>query len=394
MAEKILKERIKIGGMGTLAVLCLMFTACDSTGTSVNPDSVPYQTQEDEETTTKESAADENPNAGQATDCVLDQNVAEGIEMDVTLADAVRTELGYEKETVLTYKDLENVLSVTAFYDTPITSLKGVSLLKNLSTIMIGGGNIADISELSNLHEITSIDISNCYITKIPDLSACTMLETLYLGNNLIEDISPILKIPSLKYVNLSDNRIKSLAALQKLDTLKVLAIDNNCILDYEELSGNEALICAIDNGSQGTYAQGLEAERLAKKIVESFPKGLTETELEKEIYQYVMDYLDYEIVYTEMAALGYNALTQRKGVCGDYAEMFCLLANHAGLEAYVCTSDTHAWNIVKIDGCYYHCDALWDEPQEEWQYFNVSSESILNVPDHVYEVNRYPDCD
>ena len=62
--------------------------------------------------------------------------------------------------------------------------------------------------------------------------------------------------------------------------------------------------------------------------------------------------------------------------------------------EAYECGSDTHAWNIVKIDGVYYHCDALWDENVDEWIYFNKSTGYIYNLPDRMHDLRRYPICD
>lgn len=322
----------------------------------------------------------------------LDINVESGIEMDLTLANAVRAELGYDSEQLLTYNDLENITYIGAFEE-PITSLEGVSLLTNLTDIRISSGYITDISELNGLQSLNCIDIANCYITEIPDLSDCPMLTTLYLVNNLVEDISVLNDIDSLEYVNIAGNRISSIASIKDVTYIKSLSIDNNCILDYDVIQDNEAIIAAIDEGSQGKYEQFLAVENMAKDIVATFPDDISELELERIIYQYVIDNMEFEVVSCPSNVFGYYGLFDGIGVCGDYAELFCILANHAGLEAYVCSSDTHAWNIVKIDGKYYHCDALWDEVEEQWQYFNRSEEFILEIPDHVYDVKRYPSC-
>jgi transglutaminase/protease-like cytokinesis protein 3 len=58
-------------------------------------------------------------------------------------------------------------------------------------------------------------------------------------------------------------------------------------------------------------------------------------------------------------------------GLCGPYAETFCLLCECIGIEVYYCygtgTSDlrtdkwlAHAWNKVKIDNVWYYIDPTW----------------------------------
>ena len=322
-----------------------------------------------------------------------DKNVETGIEIDSTLASAVRKELGYESEHCLTLEDLESVLSLYIF-DEPVTSIKGISLLKNLIDLRISSGFIEDISELAKLENLETIDIANCYIKEIPDLSDCHKLTTLYLLGNLIEDISPIADIPSLRYVSMESNHIRSIEPLKNMENLEILAIQSNCILDYAAVSESNALIAAIDYGSQSTYAESLDIENRAKQIVASLPEALDEIQKEAAIYKYVMESMVYDESMRPAHAYGYAGIVEGKGVCGDYAEMFCLLANHAGIEAYVCYSEDHAWNIVKIDGKYYHCDSLWDDDMAEWTHFNRSTGYMFNLPSHMFDVRRYPACD
>lgn len=322
-----------------------------------------------------------------------DRNVSDGIEIDSTLASAIRQELGYESDYILTLNDLESILSLYIF-ETPVTSVKGISLLKNLSDIRISSGYIDDINELTTLENLVTIDIANCYIKDIPDLSGCSELTSLYLCGNLIEDISPLSNIPSLRYVSIESNHIRSIEPIKDVEYLELLAIQSNCILDYDTISENASLIAAIDNASQSSYAEALYTEHRAKEIVSSLPEDASELQKEAAIYKYVMETMVFDDSMRPSHAYGYQGLIEGSGVCGDYAEMFCLLANHAGIETYMCFSDDHAWNIVRIDGTYYHCDALWDENMTEWTHFNKSTCYMLNLPSHTHDLRRYPICE
>lgn len=52
-------------------------------------------------------------------------------------------------------------------------------------------------------------------------------------------------------------------------------------------------------------------------------------------------------------------------GVCQAYAYGYKYIMNLLGIECHVTTSSamSHAWNIIKIDGSYYHVDCTWDDP-------------------------------
>ncbi|MBQ2745354.1 MAG: leucine-rich repeat domain-containing protein [Lachnospiraceae bacterium] len=382
----------------------VLFSACnkdDDIGAKENKESISKSATESVDMTTSNYIGTEDVQETTEDDYMIadapgfeaDKNVESGIEIDSTLASAIRRELGYGANEVLTYSDLERV-TYLATWDDVITSIKGISFLTNLEEIHIGSNYISDISEMATLKHIKCIDVSNGYIKEISDFSKCGNLESLYLSGNMIEDVSPIANIPNIKFVDLNCNLIKSIEPLKDAKNLETLCIESNCIIDYNTIKDCTSLIAAYNQGAQGTYEQALEVENRAKEIVASFPDELSELELEKIIYKYVKDNMYYDESPRDGSVYGYDGIMNGRGVCGDYAEMFALLANHAGLDAYCCNSDTHAWNIVKIDGVYYHCDALWDENVVEWAYFNKSTGYMYNQPDHMHDLRRYPICD
>ncbi len=60
-----------------------------------------------------------------------------------------------------------------------------------------------------------------------------------------------------------------------------------------------------------------------------------------------------------------YGALWNRLAVCDGYAEAYMYLLRAVGIDSYVCRSETlyHAWNIVFVEGEYYHVDVTKDDP-------------------------------
>ena len=192
----------------------------------------------------------------------------------------------------------------------------------------------------------------------------------------------------------MDSNLIHSVAPLAGCHTLELLALDNNCVLDYAGLEGNADLIRAIDNGSNFRYQAALETERLAKRLVEELTSDLS-SDLQKEIaiYRYIIDNTEFEAGSFSETAYGERALKTHKGVCGNYAEAFALLMNHAGIWADTVASTDHEWNVVRIDGNYYHCDVLWDENTDIWSYFNRETSFILYTENHFHDLLRYPVC-
>lgn len=77
-----------------------------------------------------------------------------------------------------------------------------------------------------------------------------------------------------------------------------------------------------------------------------------------------------------------------RKSVCEGYSKAFSYLCQSVGIEC-ICISGTgnggpHMWNMVKIDGEWYHADVTWDDPISwdgsailRYDYFLISESDI-----------------
>jgi hypothetical protein len=94
-----------------------------------------------------------------------------------------------------------------------------------------------------------------------------------------------------------------------------------------------------------------------------------------------------------------YGILIRGIGVCSGYAYTMKYLCDKAGLESIVVSGKgdggDHAWNIIKVEGKYYHVDATWDDPvgkeRLRYYYFNLNDEMM--AINHSWNRNHYPKC-
>lgn len=86
--------------------------------------------------------------------------------------------------------------------------------------------------------------------------------------------------------------------------------------------------------------------------------------------------------------------LRDGRGVCQAYADLYGLLLERFGIESYYVSSDamSHAWNIVKIGGEWYHVDVTWDDPtpdrtgRAKHEYFMRSDKKMTELKHYGWE--------
>ena len=82
--------------------------------------------------------------------------------------------------------------------------------------------------------------------------------------------------------------------------------------------------------------------------------------------------------VYDDMAYTVYGALVNRDAVCEGYAKAMSYLCKKMGIECILVTGVSkdqgHMWNLVELEGKWYHIDVTWDD-----------AEKIIEYPLHAY---------
>ena len=118
-----------------------------------------------------------------------------------------------------------------------ISNLSPLSNLTNLTYLDLTSNSISSISALSNLTNLTRLDLWDNSISSISALSNLTNLTYLDLTSNSISSISALSNLTNLTYLDLTSNSISSISALSNLTNLTTLYLYNNSISDISALS-------------------------------------------------------------------------------------------------------------------------------------------------------------
>ncbi|MDF1618363.1 transglutaminase domain-containing protein [Petrocella sp. FN5] len=130
-------------------------------------------------------------------------------------------------------------------------------------------------------------------------------------------------------------------------------------------------------------------------------------SDFEKELA--IHDYIVHQVTYDQSPVLNpavftiYGALIDGRAVCHGYAEAFQYMAYLAGLNTKIVFGTAkvdgvdigHAWNMIELDGKYYHVDTTWNDPVSSlgshnitYDYFNVTDQDLMAT--HSWNKSEY----
>lgn len=141
-------------------------------------------------------------------------------------------------------KDLRNIQSLDLSNNkiTDVTPLKDITRLAYLE---LSGNQISDLKPLSGLVNLNALYLTGNKIKDISPLAGLgpspptrprSRLVSLSLGRNQIADISALSKLTQISTLELKDNRIEDLTPLTKHTELSLLMLENNKIRDLAAL--------------------------------------------------------------------------------------------------------------------------------------------------------------
>ena len=185
-------------------------------------------------------------------------------------------------------------------------------------------------------------------------------VETLSLGfSNYVTDLSSLPETcPNLKNLSLNScSGITDLSFIYRLHSLEKVTLNDIAgvsqeLLDYLKSQGIEFYITEDDVVASEMIPQILD------QIIED---GMTDEEKIQAIALYVSRHCKYKLFSADQSNEDplSTTLLDGKGVCAGIAYTTNVLLRSAGINSYEAVSNSHAWNLVELDGKYYYLDAV-----------------------------------
>lgn len=222
---------------------------------------------------------------------------------------------------------------------------------------------------------------------------------------------------------------LEKLASDTKVSTLDPELIDkafNAVMLDHPEIfyvSGYS--FTKYTRGSKlekitvtGTYtltAPEIEAARsridtYVNKCLSGYKGPQDDYQIVKYVYEYLIKNTEYDLTAPNNQNI-LGIVDEARTVCQGYAKMTQYILQRMGVFSVLCEgtvkgTEPHVWNIVEIDGSFYHVDTTWGDasyqvtdesedfevPEINYDFLCISDESIKET--HVFKDEyKLPEC-
>lgn len=154
----------------------------------------------------------------------------------------------------------------------------------------------------------------------------------------------------------------------------------------------------AVNDAQIGNYElMSMQEQEAVKKAITAFKNtyikaGMSDVEKELMIISWLVDRCYYEKTGDGTDATAYGCIIKGRAKCAGYADAFLQTAKACGLDARYIYNSEHAWNLVRLDGQWYHVDVTWEDPvgQNSYgfseirnQYINLTDDQVRELEDH-----------
>lgn len=239
----------------------------------------------------------------------------------------------------------------------------------------------------------------------------CDALESVSFNNGGNVEISAFASLPKLKNIDISDDLTFSPRAFSYC--LDLMNINSEPAFDSKTGDFNSKykdFILKNFNGAQdvGFINEYVKAnvKRVANEVTND---SMSDIQKARALHDWICANTEYDTdnINADRNHHDASVFMNTKTVCEGYASLYDLLLREAGIESYYVHSNDHAWNILNIDGHYFHSDTTWDDQTSSYKWFMCSDSELqkavgahsswkLLVPSvlHVYDRTSAPPCE
>lgn len=208
-------------------------------------------------------------------------------------------------------------------------------------------------------------------------------------------------------------NDINTLTAYNGAEFKKIISTLNNFVHPY-----NSSNNVKISYG--GDYKIGITINRaytqdeineinnkVDKILNENVNNNMPPKEKIRAIHDYIIDHTEYDKLKYEnknddtyKSNTAYGVLIEGYGTCNGYADAMEIFLDKMNIINYKISNEEHIWNLVYLDGKWYHLDLTWDDPISDINinrdtYFLISTKTLEKINDgtHTFDKNIYSEA-
>lgn len=168
---------------------------------------------------------------------------------------------------------------------------------------------------------------------------------------------------------------------------------------EYSMSSSSEGNVRSITLTYTATKDEVLGMREVYQEKLAEIVAGAPQNGSDFDKILYLHDYFVQNYSYDETLTIrdAYTFFTTKTGVCQAYMLGLIAAARELGIESIPVTSDKmkHAWNLVKIDGAWYHVDITWDDSKSyptltSYTYFLQSDAGLVAIDQGRAEADRH----
>lgn len=208
-------------------------------------------------------------------------------------------------------------------------------------------------------------------------------------------------------------NDINTLTAYNGAEFKKVISTLNNFVHPY-----NSSNNVKISYG--GDYKIGITINRaytqdeineinnkVDKILNENVNNNMPPKEKIRAIHDYIINHTEYDKLKYEnknddtyKSNTAYGVLIEGYGTCNGYADAMEIFLDKMNIINYKISNEEHIWNLVYLDGKWYHLDLTWDDPISDINinrdtYFLINTKTLEKINDgtHTFDKNIYSEA-
>lgn len=202
-------------------------------------------------------------------------------------------------------------------------------------------------------------------------------------------------------------NDINTLTAYNGAEFKKVISTLNNFVHPY-----NSSNNVKISYG--GDYKIGITINRaytqdeineinnkVDKILNENVNNNMPPKEKIRVIHDYIINHTEYDKLKYEnknddtyKSNTAYGVLIEGYGTCNGYADAMEIFLDKMNIINYKISNEEHIWNLVYLDGKWYHLDLTWDDPISETNinrdtYFLITTKTLEELNDGTHNFDK-----